>query len=420
MQDPNPSGPSEMDDDEDLPPQLVATNETPSSPATSAEMHAIQIAKTPITLITGYLGAGKTTLLNYILTVQHGKRIAVILNEFGNSGALGEVIATQKSLTVSRGGREQLEQDVLELANGCICCSVKDSGVNAIEQLMERRGEAFDYVLLETTGLANPGNVAPMFWMDEGLGSTIYLDGIVTLVDAKNLLRSLDEPVGGEAVGNGIGGDDGHGSGPLMSVAHLQISHADVVVVNKSDLVSTAELQEVQARVRAINAMAKIYVTQHSQVPRLEGLVLDLHAYDHVAAEELHFATKGHSHHDPTISSISLNLPNLSDLQLDRVDAWLRSVLWSSTLPGTSNEDGGWEIHRTKGRLTLDNGKVKMLQGVREIFELRDVTVVKGGESNNTNAIYEDGGKIVFIGHHLRDRAGAFQQSMDDALAGGV
>lgn len=417
-----------MDEDDEFPPQLVATHENPIYQTKSnspSKVHADKITKTPITIITGYLGAGKTTLLNHILTAQHGKRIAVILNEFGNSAALGEVNPSQKPLTVSRGDGQQVEQDFLELANGCICCSVKDSGVNAIEQLMERRGEMFDYVLLETTGLADPGNLAPLFWMDEGLGSTIYLDGIVTLVDAKNLLRCLDEPVGEEAVadeikGTGIVGNDGHGKGPRMSVAHLQISHADVVVVNKADLVSAAELQEVRKRVQAINAMAKIYVTQYSQILQLQGLVLDLHAYDHVAAGDLDFAHKGHSHLDPTISSISLTVPKLSELQHERMDAWLQSVLWYNKLPTNSTEEVDWDIHRSKGRLTLDNGKVKILQGVREVFELVDAAAVDGDNSNNSATAHEDGGKIVFIGRNLRDRTRVFQQSMDEALTRGI
>ncbi|XP_009985936.1 PREDICTED: COBW domain-containing protein 2-like, partial [Tauraco erythrolophus] len=124
--------------------------------------------------------AGKTTLLNYILTEQHSKRIAVILNEFGEGSAL------EKSLAISQGG--ELYEEWLELRNGCLCCSVKDNGVKAIENLMQRRGK-FDYILLETTGLADPGAVASMFWVDSELGSDIYLDGIVSVVDAKHGLQ---------------------------------------------------------------------------------------------------------------------------------------------------------------------------------------------------------------------------------------
>ncbi|XP_007466827.1 PREDICTED: COBW domain-containing protein 2-like isoform X2 [Lipotes vexillifer] len=141
-------------------------------------------AKIPVTIITGYLGAGKTTLLNYILTEQHSKRIAVILNEFGEGSAL------EKSLAVSQGG--ELYEEWLELRNGCLCCSVKDSGLRAIENLMQKKGK-FDYILLETTGLADPGAVASMFWVDAELGVDIYLDGIITVVDSKYGLNHLAE-----------------------------------------------------------------------------------------------------------------------------------------------------------------------------------------------------------------------------------
>lgn len=156
---------------------------------------------------------------------------------------------------------------------------------------MEKKG-AFDYILLETTGLADPGNLAPLFWVDDGLGSTIYLDGIVTLVDAKNILKSLDDPTGKVE-----GHDDHDAHGPLMTTAHVQISHADVVVVNKSDLVDDDSLYKVKDRIQAINGLAKIHVTKQGVIPKLEGFLLDLHAYDNVDA--LDTATKGHSHLDP-------------------------------------------------------------------------------------------------------------------------
>jgi G3E family GTPase len=182
------------------------------------------------------------------------------------------------------------------LANGCICCSVKDVGVAAIENLMEQRGELFDYILLETTGLADPGNIAPMFWLDDGLGSTIFLDGIVTLVDAKNVLKSLDEGYGDE---NKKEGDKHDEHGPLLTTAHLQISHADVIIINKTDLVSETELQKVIDRIRSINGLARVETTTKSQVPQLEGLVLDLNAYNEVTDADLKFASKVHSHLDP-------------------------------------------------------------------------------------------------------------------------
>lgn len=305
----------EIDDEEDIPDLVGGGTVNARQSETDAlvsKVDDLSLLKVPITIVTGYLGAGKSTLLNYILTAQHGKRIAVILNEFGDSADI------ERSLTVNQNGQQA--EEWLDLQNGCICCSVKDQGVNAIESLMERRG-AFDYILLETTGLADPGNIAPLFWVDDGLGSTIYLDGIVTLVDAKNILKSLDEsPVSNEqpltgrerALENEIDPDhvpeayrqgivDQH-VGPHLTTAHLQISHADVVVINKSDLVTPEEMQLVEQRVRGINGLARIHMTSHSRIEQLEGVLLDLHAYDDVDADHLDFASKGHSHLDPVSS----------------------------------------------------------------------------------------------------------------------
>ncbi|KAF5666205.1 NOT2 family [Fusarium heterosporum] len=335
-----------MDFDDDAPPELVNT-------ATKDVDDEITV-KVPITIVTGYLGAGKTTLLNYILTAQHGKKIAVIMNEFGDS------LDIEKSLTVNKGD-EQVEE-WLEVGNGCICCSVKDTGVNAIESLMSKKG-AFDYILLETTGLADPGNLAPLFWVDDGLGSTIYLDGIVTLVDAKNILRSLDDPTGI------VSGHDHHGHGPVMTTAHVQISHADVIVINKADMVTEAELSQVKKRIQSINGLAKIHVTERSVVPQLEGFLLDLHAYDQFNESDAN--AKGHSHLDPTISTVTIPVDQLQPEQLETVDRWLRSILWDNKLP-EAKQDGDFEIHRSKGRLVFANGEVKMLQGVREVFEIND------------------------------------------------
>ncbi|RGP79460.1 putative dopamine-responsive [Fusarium longipes] len=355
-----------MNFDDDAPPELVDT--------TAKDVDEEITVKVPITIVTGYLGAGKTTLLNYILTAQHGKKIAVIMNEFGDS------LDIEKSLTVNKGD-EQVEE-WLEVGNGCICCSVKDTGVNAIESLMSKKG-AFDYILLETTGLADPGNLAPLFWVDDGLGSTIYLDGIVTLVDAKNIVRSLDDPSGI------VEGHDHDGHGPVMTTAHVQISHADVIVINKADMVSETELKQVQERIQSINGLAKIHVTERSVVPQLEGFLLDLHAYDQF--NESDASVKGHSHLDPTISTVTIPVGRLEPEQLDIVDRWLRAVLWDSKLP-EADKEGDFEIHRSKGRLVFTNGEVKMLQGVREVFEIND-----GPSEDDT----PKEGKIILIGRNV-------------------
>jgi G3E family GTPase len=287
---------------------------------------------------------------------------------------------------------------------------------------MERNG-AFDYILLETTGLADPGNIAPVFWVDEGLCSTIYLDGIVTMVDAKNLLKSLEEPEGEEAVRDHEEEEHehDHNNSPLLSIAHLQISHADVILINKADLVTASELATVEARVRSINSLARIQITEQSRVPQLEGLILDLHAYDRVSAENLDFAEKGHSHLDAAIGTVTVRFAEaLSEAGMVKLDAWLRSVLWESKLPGFDSVEG-WEIHRSKGRVRLEGGEVKMLQGVREIFELIDgVGAAAAGDGDGDEGEEEKGSRIVFIGRNLGgETSGAFQRSLDDALREG-
>uniref|UniRef100_A0A8C0V1Y6 CobW/HypB/UreG nucleotide-binding domain-containing protein n=1 Tax=Cyanistes caeruleus TaxID=156563 RepID=A0A8C0V1Y6_CYACU len=242
--------------------------------------------KIPVTIITGYLGAGKTTLLNYILTEQHNKRIAVILNEFGEGSAL------EKSLAISQGG--ELYEEWLELRNGCLCCSVKDNGVKAIENLMQRRGK-FDYILLETTGLADPGAVASMFWVDSELGSDIYLDGIVSVVDAKHGLQHLTEekPEG------------------LINEASRQVALADLIIINKTDLVSEEELNKVRTSVRSMNGLVKILETQRSRVDLSN--VLDLHAFDSLSGvslqKKLEHVKTTHAHLDKAIITVTFEVP---------------------------------------------------------------------------------------------------------------
>ncbi|GFF55544.1 COBW domain-containing protein 1 [Aspergillus udagawae] len=302
----------------------------------------------------------------------------------------------------------------MEVGNGCICCSVKDSGVMAIESLMERRG-TFDYILLETTGLADPGNLAPVFWVDDNLGSSIYLDGIVTLVDAKNILRLLDEPAPEETASSHTDGteSEGHGhSGPVLSMAHMQISHADVIILNKADLVTQEELDHVRSRILAINSVAKIHVTDHSRTPQIEGVVLDLHAYDHL--DSLDFGAKGHSHIDPAISTIAIIIPSIPADKISRVDAWLQSILWESKIPVTGNTDtsnlDNFEIHRLKGILVLQDGTCKIIQAVREVFEIRDSEPKTSGGGDC---------KLVLIGRGLGQDAQPWRRNFEAFLEAG-
>ena len=301
--------------------------------------------------------------------------------EFGNTADI------EKSLTVAQDGQQA--EEWIPLQNGCICCSVKDSGVAALESLVERQ-KNFDYILLETTGVADPGNIAPMFWMDEGLGSSIYLDGIVTVVDAKNILKSLDDPTQEELPESEHEHHEHNPASPLMSTAHLQISHADVILLNKSDLVTSDHLETVKDRILSINAVAKIIVTNHSRVKDLSGTVLDLFAYSSFSTgnQTPDFTNKGHSHLDPTISTLDVSLPILNQAGLERLEQCLEDILWPS------GEEKPYEIHRTKGLVRLTDGTHKMIQGVREIFEITDAKNDSDDESSG-------GSRVVLIGRKL-------------------
>nr|XP_054953072.1 zinc-regulated GTPase metalloprotein activator 1A-like isoform X6 [Pan paniscus] len=223
------------DEEEDCP-ELVPIETTQSEEEEKSGLGA----KIPVTIITGYLGAGKTTLLNYILTEQHSKRVTVILNEFGEGSVL------EKSLAVSQGG--ELYEEWLELRNGCLCSSVKDNSLRAIENLMQKKGK-FDYILLETTGLADPGAVASVFWVDAELGSDIYLDGIITIVDSKYGLKHLTEEK-----------PDG-----LINEATRQVALADIILINKTDLVPEEDVKKLRTTIRSINGLGQILETQRSR-----------------------------------------------------------------------------------------------------------------------------------------------------------
>lgn len=198
--------------------------------------------KVPVTILTGFLGSGKTTLLNRILTEEHGKRIAVIENEFGEVGI-------DQALVINA------DEEVFEMSNGCLCCTVRGDLIRVLNNLNKRR-DKFDYVLVETTGLADPGPVAQTFFMDEELAAEYALDGIVTLVDAAHIEQQLGR----------------------SDESTEQIAFADVLVLNKTDLVKDAELDRLEARIRDINRMAQVVRSEQANVP--VQTVLDLAAFD--------------------------------------------------------------------------------------------------------------------------------------------
>ncbi|CAH0391910.1 unnamed protein product [Bemisia tabaci] len=283
-----------MDSDEEIPSLVPAT-----------------FTAVPVTIITGCLGAGKTTLLNYILHEQHEKKIAVILNEFGEGSAL------EKSIAI--GAEGNLYEEWLELKNGCLCCSVKDNGVQAIENLMEKKGK-FDYILLETTGLADPGPIATMFWLDDNLGADIYLDGIVTVVDGKNGLLQLDEECD-EDVENGK---------PGTNIATRQVALADLILLNKKDLADPKDYLEVKNRIRAINGSANIVETEKSRIDL--NAILDLKAYSQPSSQRISavlsqveaIGDQPHLSKDVTTITIEVDKP----VQKSGVDLFLQRVLW--------------------------------------------------------------------------------------------
>ena len=303
-------------------------------------------AKVPVTIITGQLGSGKTTLLTYILTEQHNKKIAVILNEFGTESA------DEKSMSVGSGG--ELYSEWLELRNGCLCCSVKDNGVKAIENLMEKKGK-FDYILLETTGLADPAPVAGMFWLDEELGADVYLDGVVTVIDSKHCLQQMRE----------------ERPGGVLNEWTRQVGVADLIVVNKTDLVTPDKQQEVISAVKSMNSAAQVITTVRSVVDL--DLMLDLHAYDELSERPDKFEPSPGEHLvDSQVSTVSLYSPG--DTDIANFDTFMADLLWEKDLYPDM------EVLRVKGVLAIRGlEKQKMVQGVHDTYDTYDTREWEAG-----------------------------------------
>ncbi|KAI0300248.1 CobW domain-containing protein [Russula brevipes] len=316
----------------------------------------------PLTIISGFLGAGKSTLLKRILTEQHGYRIAVIMNEFGDT-AVRPPKATARVINVSSVSDPLAEssEEFLELSNGCLCCSIKDTGVAAIEKLMQRRG-AFDYILLETTGLADPGPIASIFWRNEefnrGKGKDIVLDGVVCVVDAVFGQKQMEEDHAHDGIGESL----------------RQIAGADVILLNKTDLVSAADLRATEDLLSKINPTITIHRTVRADI--------DL---KHV----LKFV-RG-------ITSLRISCPVLSPEQLKRLEEWIRTVLWESQLPEhpAGSHGGSLEVLRCKGMFGTQSGQTYVLQGVRNLYELEPLVGDDVGLPEH--------GKLVLIGKGLDD-----------------
>jgi G3E family GTPase len=325
------------------------------------------IEKVPVTVLTGFLGAGKTTLLNHVLTEQHGKRIAVIENEFGEVGIDDALVL-------------DAEEEIFEMNNGCICCTVRGDLIRILGNLMKRK-DRFDQVVIETTGLADPAPVAQTFFVDDEMASQLRLDAIVTVVDAKHLVAHLDD-------------DKPEG---VENEAVEQLAFADRVVLNKVDLVhDDAELAEVERRIREINALAPIVHTAYGKVDL--DRILDVGAFDldKVLADDPAFLDLDATHqHDNTVTSVGFEVPG--ELDLDRVNGWLSSLL----------RERGVDIFRSKGILAI--------QGWDERYVFQGVHMLMDGSADRPWGDDPRVSKLVFIGRNL-DPAG-LEESLRGCLA---
>jgi G3E family GTPase len=324
--------------------------------------------KIPVTVLTGYLGAGKTTLLNRILSEPHGKKYAVIVNEFGEIGIDNDLVVNA-------------DEEVFEMNNGCICCTVRGDLVRIIDGLMRRKGK-FDAIIVETTGLADPAPVAQTFFMDENVGAKTRLDAVVTVADAKWLKDRLKD----------------------APEAKNQIAFADVILINKTDLVSPEELREVEARIRGINPYATLHRTERSKIAidqvlgrnafdldrilDIEPQFLEADDHDHDHDHHHHHGDHdGHDHHhhggglkhyhDEDMQSLSLRSDK--PLNPDKFFPWVQDLVAKD----------GPSILRSKGILSFkDDPERFVFQGVHMILDGDHQRPWKDGEERLSRAVF--------------------------------
>ena len=300
----------------------------------------------PVTLLAGFLGSGKTTLLNYILEQNHGKRIAIIENEFGEIGIDSEFVIGA-------------DDDIFEMSNGCICCSIRGDLIETLNRLLERQ-QKFDYILIESTGLASSGPIAQAFLIEDEISKSLFLDGIVTLVDAKHISKNLNEQEGGWE----------------------QIAFANVILLNKADLVTKPEMEKLEKQIRQINPTAKVCKTTNAVIDL--DKILNIGGFDlNNTLETITFDTHQHETGE-TISSVSLSFPGHVDP--DRLNLWLQMLLIQE----------GMNVFRAKGILNVEGSSERYLfQSVYMMFEGRFDK--PWGSNSPLN-------KMVFIGQNLNSQ----------------
>ncbi|HEY2230910.1 MAG TPA: GTP-binding protein [Xanthobacteraceae bacterium] len=303
--------------------------------------------QTPVTVLTGYLGSGKTTLLNRILSETHGRRYAVIVNEFGEVGIDNDLIVNA-------------DEEIFEMNNGCICCTVRGDLIRILAGLM-RRSRGFDGILLETTGLADPAPVAQTFFVDEDVRRRTKLDAIVTVADAKHLLNEIDR----------------------APEAQEQLAFADVVLLNKTDLVGAAQLASVETRIRKINPYAAIHRSERCDVALDKILERDAFNLERVLEFEPEFLNEDHDHeHDGTITSLSLTADQ--PMRPERFAPWIQDV----------TQRFGADILRVKGIIAMqDDDQRFVVQGVHMLIE--------GGCQRPWQPQEKRESRLVFIGREL-------------------
>jgi len=318
--------------------------------------------KIPCSVLTGFLGSGKTTLLNHILEKNHGKRIAVIENEFGEVGIDDALV---------KGGAMAEEENIVEMNNGCICCTVRGDLIAGLKKLIKnskKSGKTLDGVIIETTGLADPAPVAQTFFADDFVQQSMRLDGIITLVDAKHIIQHLDEekPEGVE------------------NEAVEQIAFADRILLNKCDLVdSEDELKEVEKRIRAINESVAIKHTTNSEVDM--DFILGIHGFslDKIIDMDDAFLEDSHNHvHDPRVSSVGITVKG--EVIQQKLNQWISWLL----------KEKGVDLFRSKGVLAVKGMKQKFVyQAIHMLF----ANSMEGEWGPDEERVC----KMVFIGKNL-------------------